>query len=288
MNIGAGRTVDQTLVRINKAAADGSLAENPVLSRLFDYAKSENKKVHFIGLVSDGGVHSHINHLKGLCSAAAAEQLGNVFVHVFTDGRDCAPTSGVGFIEELEDHLKETGGQIASVTGRYYAMDRDKRWERIKLAYDALIHGKGVKAAKAAEAVRESYQAGVTDEFIKPLICTDEDNLPLAKISEGDVVICFNFRTDRGREITTVLTQEDFTEEGMRKLDLKYLTLTKYDETFQKVDVMYDDGFLEGTLGEVLAEAGKNKSELPKPKNIRTSLSSFRAETRKFLKAKAG
>jgi len=259
MNLGAGRVVDQTLVKINKAVSTGEIAKNTVLVEAFDYAKKNNKKVHFIGLLSNGGVHSHIDHLKALCSAAHQAQLSEVFVHAFTDGRDCDPMSGEGFIEDLEKHLAQSTGKIASVTGRYFAMDRDKRWERVKLAYDAMVYAKGTLVASAAQGVRNSYQAEVTDEFIQPIICTDEDNMPLATIKEGDVVICFNFRTDRGREITVALTQQDFLEQGMTKLDVNYITLTKYDETFQKVSVMYDDDFLKNTLGEVLANHQKKQ-----------------------------
>ncbi|MCS7019518.1 MAG: 2,3-bisphosphoglycerate-independent phosphoglycerate mutase [Cytophagales bacterium] len=259
MNIGAGRVVNQTLVKLNKAVADGSMQENPVLLQAFQYAKNNRKKVHFIGLVSDGGIHSHINHLKALTAAAHRYGLSDVYIHAFTDGRDTDPQSGLGFVEELEAHLKSTTGAIASVTGRYYAMDRDKRWERIKLAYDAMVRGIGATFASAVEGIRASYAAGVTDEFIQPIVCTDTNGQPLATIAEGDVVLCFNFRTDRGREITMALTQQAFPEQGMQPLPLHYLTMTRYDDTFKGVQVMYEDDNMQNTLGEVLAAAGKTQ-----------------------------
>ncbi|MEQ9305804.1 MAG: 2,3-bisphosphoglycerate-independent phosphoglycerate mutase, partial [Marinoscillum sp.] len=259
MNIGAGRVVYQDLVKINTAAEDGSLAKEAELVAAFDYAKKHNRNIHFIGLLSDGGVHSHIKHLKGLLSAAKANDCDKVFVHAFTDGRDCDPKSGKGFIGELEEHMATTTGKIASITGRYYAMDRDKRWERVKLAYDAMVSGKGAETSQDLTAsMQSSYDAGVTDEFIKPIIHT-ENGAPGAKIEAGDVVMCFNFRTDRGREITQVLTQEDFTEHDMSKLDLYYLTMTNYDDTFKGVKVVFDKDNLSQTLGEVLAANGKKQ-----------------------------
>ncbi len=255
MNIGAGRIVYQDLVKINNAAEDGSLAKEQELVAAFDYAKTNGKKVHFIGLVSDGGVHSHIKHLKGLLSAAKANDCENVFVHAFTDGRDCDPKSGKGFLKELQEHMDQTTGTIASITGRYYAMDRDKRWERVKLAYDAMVNAQGeVESDDLQAAIQASYDADVTDEFIKPIIHTKG-----AKIEEGDVVMCFNFRTDRGREITQVLTQDDFPDHGMKKLDLYYLTMTNYDDTFKDVKVVFDKDNLKMTLGEVLANNGKKQ-----------------------------
>lgn len=227
MNLGAGRVVFQNLVRINMAVENGTLQNEPILKDAFQYALQNNKKVHFIGLVSDGGVHSHINHLKGLLDAANQSGLHqNVFVHAFTDGRDTDPKSGEGFISELMNHMIKSTGEIASITGRYYAMDRDKRWERVKLAYDAMVNAVGKTTTNPLEAIRSSYHEGVTDEFIKPIIVTDENGQPKAKIESDDVVICFNFRTDRGREITEVLTQHDFPEFGMHKLKLQYITLT--------------------------------------------------------------
>jgi 2,3-bisphosphoglycerate-independent phosphoglycerate mutase len=253
--------VYQDLVKINLAVYEGTLGQEPVLTKALDYAKETGKKVHFIGLVSDGGVHSHIDHLKGLCKIASDKGLSNVFVHAFTDGRDCDPKSGLGFLTELTDSMAQTTGKIASITGRYYAMDRDKRWERVKLAYDALVHGEGkhVLSADVLKAVHASYEEGVTDEFILPVIATDEAGAPVALIEDGDVVLCFNFRTDRGREITEVLTQQDFHEQNMHKLNLRYITMTNYDDTYQGVDVIFDKDNLNNTLGEVLESAGKKQ-----------------------------
>jgi 2,3-bisphosphoglycerate-independent phosphoglycerate mutase len=259
MNIGAGRVVYQMLERINIAVEDGSLAKNGTLQKAFKYAKEDARKVHLIGLVSDGGVHSHINHVKGLLSAAADFELEQVFVHAFTDGRDCAPNSGLGFIEELANHMKSTTGKIASVTGRYFAMDRDKRWERVKLAYDAMVKGVGEEVVNFSDGIKESYDAGVTDEFIKPLVGVDDLGEPIAKIQEGDVVICFNFRTDRGRQITEALTQKDFADQDMKALDLHYLTMTEYDHKFKNVSKLFDNKNIEKTLGEVLETAGKKQ-----------------------------
>lgn len=260
-NLGAGRVVYQDLVKINLAVSEGTLAQEPALTQALDYAKAEGKKIHFIGLVSDGGVHSHIDHLKGLCQIAANRGLSDVFVHAFTDGRDTDPKSGLGFLTELNESMAQSTGRIASITGRYYAMDRDKRWERVKLAYDAMVHGEGkhVPAADVLKAVQASYEEGVTDEFILPIIATNADGSPLALIQDGDVVLCFNFRTDRGREITEVLTQQDFHEQNMHKLNLKYITMTNYDDTFKGVDVIFDKDNLNNTLGEVLERAGKKQ-----------------------------
>ncbi len=256
MNLGAGRVVYQDLVKINKAAEDGSLGENEVLVEAFENAKKNNKSIHFIGLVSDGGVHSHIKHLKGLLSAAHTNECSNVFVHAFTDGRDCDPKSGLGFIQELEEHMQKTVGKISSITGRYYAMDRDKRWERVKLAYDAMVKGVGEKVTSSTAGIQASYDNGVTDEFIKPIIIDDSKD---ARIKEGDVVMCFNFRTDRGRQITMALTQEDYPEQYMHKMDLYYLTMTNFDDTFKGVKVVYDKDNLVMTMGEVLEKAGKKQ-----------------------------
>ena len=260
-NLGAGRVVYQDLVKINLAVSSGSLANEPVLSDALNFAKENNKKVHFIGLVSDGGVHSHIDHVKGLCRIAADKGLSNVFVHAFTDGRDTDPKSGLGFLTELQQTMAASTGQIASVTGRYYAMDRDKRWERVKLAYDAMVLGEGkhVKAGGILSAIEESYEAGVSDEFIQPIIAVKEDGSPVAVIEENDVVVCFNFRTDRGREITEALTQQDFHEQNMHKLNLRYITMTNYDDTFKGVSVIFDKDNLNNTLGEVLEAAGKKQ-----------------------------
>ncbi|MEQ8338951.1 MAG: 2,3-bisphosphoglycerate-independent phosphoglycerate mutase [Cyclobacteriaceae bacterium] len=258
MNIGAGRVVYQDLVKINNAVKDGSLAKEPALTEAFSYAKKENKKVHFIGLVSDGGVHSHILHLKGLITAAKANACENVYVHAFTDGRDCDPKSGLGFVQDLEDHMAKNVGKVASVVGRYYAMDRDKRWERVKLAYDVMVKGEGEGYQEVTAGIKKSYEADVTDEFIKPIVHT-EGGKPVGNIEEGDVVMCFNFRTDRGREITEVLTQSDFPDHGMNKLKLYYLTMTNYDDTFKDVKVVFDKDNLSNTLGEVLARHGKKQ-----------------------------
>ncbi|RPA67022.1 2,3-bisphosphoglycerate-independent phosphoglycerate mutase [Cyclobacteriaceae bacterium YHN15] len=259
MNLGAGRVVYQDLVKINKAVEDGELKTHPVLVEAFRYAKSNHKKVHFIGLVSDGGVHAHINHLKGLCDAAKANGIDEAFIHAFTDGRDTDPKSGLHFLNELKEHLQHSTGKIASVVGRYYAMDRDKRWERVKLAYDALVHGEGEKSKDIISAVVKSYSNGVTDEFIRPIIHANGENQPLAVIEDGDVVVNFNFRTDRGREITQVLTQVDFDDFNMKKLNLHYITFTSYDETFKGVKVLFEKDNLNNTIGQVLEANGKKQ-----------------------------
>lgn len=259
MNLGAGRVVYQDLVKLNNAAADGSLAKNETLVEALAHAKSNNKTVHFIGLVSDGGIHSHIDHLKALCDGAAAQGLEEVKIHAFTDGRDTDPKSGKAYLSDLQSHLDQTTGQIASVTGRYYAMDRDKRWARVKLAYDAMTKGEGKKTTDVLAAIDASYTENVTDEFILPIVQTDESGNPVGTIKPDDVVICFNFRTDRGRQITEALTQFDFPEEGMKKIPLNYLTMTNYDSTFEGVKVMYDKDNLKNTLGEVLEAAGKKQ-----------------------------
>jgi len=256
MNIGAGRIVYQDLVRINKALKEGELDQNPVLNEAFDYAKKNGRKVHFIGLVSDGGVHSHIEHLKGLISLAHSKGVGDLFVHAFLDGRDTDPRSGLGFLKELIAHLSANTGHLASVIGRYYAMDRDKRWERVKLAYDLLVNGQGEKTQRPLDAVQQSYDNNVTDEFVKPICVTDERGEPVATIREGDVVLCFNFRTDRGRQITQALTQQDFPEHQMAKLALHYITMTVYDDSFKGVRTIFQKDNLENTLGQVIADAG--------------------------------
>ena len=259
MNIGAGRVVYQDLVRINLAIQHKELNDNATLTEAFEYAKANQKKVHFMGLLSDGGVHSHINHLKGLCSIAHGKGVEQLFIHAFTDGRDTDPQGGKAYLDDLQSHLNETTGQITSVIGRYYAMDRDKRWERVKLAYDVLVKGEGKASQNLSEAIQASYDEGVTDEFIKPIVQVDANGAPLAVIEEGDVVLCFNFRTDRGRQITQVLTQQDFASEGMKTLDLRYLTMTNYDDTFKNVQVLFDKPKLTNTLGEVLAKANKRQ-----------------------------
>lgn len=259
LNIGAGRIVHQELQRINMAIEEGELAQNKVLLNAFQTAKDGNKKLHFMGLVSNGGVHSHINHLKALITLADNHDLKQVFVHAFTDGRDTDPKSGAGFLKDLQNHLDQTTGSIATVIGRYYAMDRDKRWERIKLAYDAMVKGEGRKTEDIFNAVQQSYKEGVTDEFIKPIIHTDEQGRPLAEIESGDVVICFNFRTDRCRQVTEVLTQQDMPEYDMKKLDLDYITMTEYDKDFKGVKILFENKDLTMTLGEVLEKAGKKQ-----------------------------
>jgi 2,3-bisphosphoglycerate-independent phosphoglycerate mutase len=259
MNIGAGRIVYQDLVKINKAVEENELDKNPALLKAFAYAKQNNKNVHLIGLLSDGGVHSHIKHLESLCTIAHTHALSRVFVHAFTDGRDTDPKGGIEYLNELEDHLQKTTGRIASIIGRYYAMDRDKRWERVKLAYDLLVSGKGTPAHNAVNAIEKSYAEGVTDEFVKPIVITGSDGKPTATIQEGDVVICFNFRTDRGRQITMALTQQDFPDQGMKKLNLYYVTMANYDDSFQGVHVIFDKDNLINTLGEVLSKAGKKQ-----------------------------
>ncbi|RAJ03906.1 phosphoglycerate mutase [Chitinophaga skermanii] len=259
LNLGAGRIVYQELQRINVAIRTGELAQNPVLLNTLQYAKENNKALHLIGLVSDGGVHSHINHLKALTTIAQQQGLSNVFIHAFTDGRDTDPKSGLGYLEDLQQHLAQSTGRIASITGRYYAMDRDKRWERVKLAYDALVRGVGTPTQQPLVAVKASYAEGVTDEFIKPIITVNENNQPIATIQNGDAVLCFNFRTDRCREITEVLTQQDFPDFEMHPLNLHYTTMTEYDKSFHGVSVIFENDNLEKTMGEVLAENGKTQ-----------------------------
>ena len=259
MNLGAGRVVYQELGRINKSIADRELHSNPVLVSAFDYAKKNNKAVHFIGLVSNGGVHAHIEHLKALCDAASEAQVEKTFVHAFLDGRDTDPNSGLGFITDLQNHIQNSNVKLASMIGRYYAMDRDNRWERVKQAYDVMVNAVGEKTQDALAAIKKSYDEGVTDEFIKPIVLTNENGEAVATIQNGDVVICFNFRTDRGREITTALTQKDFPEQQMHKLPLYYVTMTTYDESFEKVNVIFTKDDLSHTIGEVLAGNGKNQ-----------------------------
>ena len=254
MNIGAGRVVYQELLRINKAIEKGELKKNPSLIKALDEAKKDNKPVHFMGLVSDGGVHSHIRHLKALCDMSKERGLTKVFIHAFTDGRDTDPKSGLGFLEDLQNHLKISVGEIASVVGRYYAMDRDNRWQRVKMAYDLLVHGTGKPTQDILQAVQESYSEGVTDEFIKPIVKVSNDGKPIATIQEGDTVICFNFRTDRCRQITKALTQQDYDEFGMKKLSLNYVTMTIYDHTFKGVTNIFSTQDITHTLGEVISE----------------------------------
>jgi len=256
LNLGAGRVVYQELQRINVAIRTGEFANNQILLNAISHAKENNKPLHLVGLVSDGGVHSHINHLKALTSLCAEKGLKNVCIHAFTDGRDTDPRSGFSFLSDLQDHLVKTTGNIATVIGRYYAMDRDKRWERIKIAYDALVNGAGEKADNILAAVKASYESGVTDEFIKPIV---NNALPNVKIQNDDVVICFNFRTDRCREITQVLTQVDIPEFGMKKLDLDYTSMTQYDHSYKNVHVVFENDDLKNTLGEILQQNHKTQ-----------------------------
>jgi 2,3-bisphosphoglycerate-independent phosphoglycerate mutase len=256
LNLGAGRIVYQELQRINVAVRDGSFAKNEVLLNTIRYAKANQKPLHLLGLVSHGGVHSHIDHLKAIIDVCHSENLQQVFIHAFTDGRDTDPKSGLAFIKVLQDHLDKTVGKIATVSGRYYAMDRDKRWERVKLAYDAMVNSKGETATDALTAISRSYAHNITDEFIKPTVIVDETNHPLASIKEGDAAICFNFRTDRCREISQVLTQTDMPAFEMKKLSLYYTTMTEYDQTFQDVHVIFETDNLNNTLGEILERNG--------------------------------
>ncbi len=259
MNLGAGRIVYQDLVKVNLAVKNKTLNNEKVLVDAFNYAKTNNKDVHFLGLLSDGGVHSHITHLLGLIDAANDFGLKNTYVHAFTDGRDVDPKSGLGFLKKLESHLKNTNSKIATVTGRYFAMDRDKRWERVKLAYDAMVNSVGEKSTNVAETMQKSYDNDITDEFIKPIIMVDKQGQPLTKIKEDDVVIFFNFRTDRGRELTEALTQTDFHEQNMHKLNLHYVTLTNYDDTYKNIKVIFNKDNLTETLGEVLEKNNKKQ-----------------------------
>lgn len=259
MNLGAGRIVYQDLAKINLAVQNKTLAQEKVLLEAFDYAKQHNKNIHLLGLVSDGGVHSHIQHLFGILDAAKDHNIKNIFVHAFTDGRDVDPKSGAGHIDALIKHMNDTTGKLASVVGRYYAMDRDKRWERVKKTYDLLVKGIGMPSKNAVLSLSDSYLNEVTDEFIEPIIMVNETNDPIATIQEDDVVLFFNFRTDRGRELTEVLSQKDYPEFGMQKLPLYFVTLTNYDDQFQNIHVIYDKDNITETLGEVLEKAGKKQ-----------------------------
>lgn len=256
LNLGAGRIVYQELQRINVAIRTGEFQQNSTLLNAIRFAKANNKKLHLIGLVSDGGVHSHTYHLKAIASLCKEEGMNNLFIHAFTDGRDTDPKSGLGYLTDLQQHLDKTTGTIATITGRYYAMDRDKRWERVKLAYDAMVSGIGTKTNDILEEVKKSYEQDITDEFIKPIINSELTN---AKIENGDAVISFNFRTDRCREITEVLTQKDFPEFGMEKLALHYTTMTQYDHSFKNINVIFKKDDLKNTLGEILEKNGKTQ-----------------------------
>jgi 2,3-bisphosphoglycerate-independent phosphoglycerate mutase len=256
LNLGAGRIVNQELQRINVAIRDGSFGRNEVLLAAIRGARSAGRPLHLLGLVSDGGVHSHTRHLMAIVDTCLQEGLKDVFIHAFTDGRDTDPKSGLGFIRELQAHLDKTTGKIASVSGRYYAMDRDKRWERVRLAYDALVRGKGEQSTDALTAIEQSYLAGITDEFIKPTVIVGMDRQPVALIREDDYALCFNFRTDRCREITEVLTQTDWPDQDMKKLALHYTTMTQYDQRFRNVSVIFENDDLKNTLGGIIADNG--------------------------------
>ncbi len=259
LNIGAGRVIYQDLVKINKECKTGEIKKNKTLTDAFSYARDNNKQVHFMGLMSDGGVHSLDKHLYSLCDMTMDYGLKNVFIHAFGDGRDTDPRSGLGYTKNLLDHLRKSNGQIASFIGRFYAMDRDKRWERIKEAYDLLVNGIGTPTQNILEAIQNSYDAGVTDEFLKPIVVTDKNGSAIGKIKEGDVIVFFNFRNDRAKELTIVLTQKDMPEAGMKTMPLYYCTMTPYDATFQGLHIIYPKDNAENTIGEVLSAAGKTQ-----------------------------
>ena len=259
MNLGAGRVVYQDLVKINIACREHKLLENKEIASVFEYVKTSGKKLHLMGLTSHGGVHSSLDHVYEFLRVANEQGLDKVFVHAFMDGRDTDPHSGKGFVAELEQKMAETTGKVATVCGRFYAMDRDKRWNRIKEAYDLLVEGKGAAFTSATEGIQASYDADVTDEFIKPIVVTDAAGAPLAKIEEGDAIIFYNFRNDRARELTTVLTQQDMPEEGMHTIPLYYCCLTPYDASFTGVHILFDKELVQDTLGETVAKAGKRQ-----------------------------
>ena len=254
LNLGAGRIVYQELQRINVAVRDGEFQKNEHLLNAIKYANENKKPLHLIGLVSDGGVHSHIKHLEAICDVCKQQSLSEVYIHAFTDGRDTDPHSGLQFIKELQQSINNSVGKIASISGRYYAMDRDKRWERVKLAYDAMVKGEGAKATDAIAAIEQSYAANITDEFIKPTVIVDEAQQPLATIKDGDAVICFNFRTDRCREITAALTQNEYPDQQMHPLKLYYVTMTEYDKTFENVHIIFENDNLNNTLGQIIEQ----------------------------------
>ena len=259
MNLGAGRIVYQDLAKINLAIANDTIKDETVLKNALEYTKTNQKAVHLLGLVSDGGVHSHINHLYGLLDVIDANGIENSYIHAFTDGRDVDPKSGYGFISELETRLESSSTKLATITGRYYAMDRDNRWERVKIAYDALVNNQGLYSNNATKTIQNNYDEGLTDEFLKPIIMTDNNNTPVAKIEKGDVVLFFNFRTDRGRELTEVLSQDDKHEYNMHKLNLHYVTMTNYDDNFKNIEVIFNKDNITNTLGEVLESHGKTQ-----------------------------
>jgi 2,3-bisphosphoglycerate-independent phosphoglycerate mutase len=259
MNLGAGRVVYQDLAKINLAIKNDTLSDNNAIQNAINYSKKNNKPIHLVGLVSDGGVHSHINHLCGLIDVLEKNNITNGFVHAFTDGRDVDPKSGLGFISKLQKKLLNSSIKLASVCGRYYSMDRDNRWERIKLAYDALVNGVGIKSNDLLSTIKECYNNGTTDEFLKPIIVTEKNDKPIAKIKDDDVVLFFNFRTDRGRQLTQALCQSDFTDQNMLSLNLHYVTMTNYDQNFKNIQVIFDKENIDQTLGEVLEKNGKTQ-----------------------------
>lgn len=259
LNIGAGRVIFQDLVKINKAVADNSILQNQTLVDAYTYAKKEGKKIHLIGLLSDAGVHSMDHHAYKLCDMAKEHGIDTIFVHALMDGRDTDPKSGLAYMERLQKHLQSSSGKVASIIGRYYGMDRDKRWERVAEAYHLFVNAKGTPVTDPVQAIKDSYAQGITDEFVKPTICVDNNGKPLATIEPGDVVICYNFRTDRLREVTTVLTQKDMPEHDMKTMDLYYVTMTRYDDSFKGVKIVFDKDNLTDTLGEVISKAGKTQ-----------------------------
>ena len=256
LNIGAGRVVYQDLVKINIACRDNSILENPEIIKAYSYARDNKKKIHFLGLVSDGGVHSSLDHLFKLCDIAKTYGVDDAFVHCFMDGRDTDPRSGKGFLEQLIQHTAKSGGKVASVIGRYYAMDRDKRWDRVKKSYDLMVNGIGEPSTDLVASMQASYDAGITDEFINPLVAVDADGNPLAKIEAGDVVIFFNYRNDRAKELTVVLTQKDMPEEGMTTLPLEYYCMTPYDSSYKGLHILFDKDNVQNTLGEYISSLG--------------------------------
>ena len=256
LNIGGGRVVYQDLVKINLAIRDKSIEQNKVIIDAFNYAKENNKAVHFLGLIGPGGVHAMTNHLLSLGDMTSKYDLSNVFIHALTDGRDTDPKSGLGFMKEVVDHIEGTNVKLASMIGRYYTMDRDSRWDRVKLGYDVMVNGIGTHSTDAIKTIEESYAEGITDEFIKPVVFVDENDAPVGKINEGDVVFCFNFRTDRLRQITTVLSQKDMPDEGMKTIPLHYVTMTSYDENFKNVNVAFTKDNVQNTIGETVSKLG--------------------------------
>jgi 2,3-bisphosphoglycerate-independent phosphoglycerate mutase len=282
LNIGAGKIIYQDLVKINKECKTGEIKKNKILTDAFSYARDNNKQVHFLGLLSDGGVHSLDKHLYSLCDMTMDYGLKNVFIHGFGDGRDTDPRSGLGYMKNLLDHLKKSNGKVASFVGRYYAMDRDKRWERIKEGYDLIVNGKGVPAIDILDAMQNSYNSGVTDEFMKPIVVVDKNGKPVGSLQEGDVIIFFNFRNDRAKELTIALTQRDMPGNGMKTMPLYYCTMTPYDATFKGLHVIYPKENADNTIGEALAAAGKKQlriAETEKYAHVTFFFSGGREET---------